>query len=48
MQQKDHAHLPFGKAEYNVTKDPTFPHTKGQGRKHSKPVFFFSKTLERL
>lgn len=47
MQQKEHGHLPFGRAEHNVTKNPTFPCTKGQGRKRSKPViFFFLKHLK--
>lgn len=51
MQQKEHGHLPSGRAKQNVTKDPTFARTKGWGRKGSKPVtyfIFFSKTLERL
>lgn len=48
MQQKEHGHLAFGRAEHNVTKHPTFPRTKGRGRKCSKPViyFFFLKYLK--
>lgn len=40
MQQKLLSHSPFGRAERNITKDPTFPYTKGPGRKTQRACIF--------
>lgn len=51
MQQKDLGHSPFGRAEHNINKDPTFSYTKGPGRKTQQVCnfeFFFLNTWKTL